>query len=367
MLLSVVLPLFNEAGVLDRLYREVRAALTECNCRAELVFVNDGSTDESAAALDELAARDPQVHVLHLSRNFGHQAAVQAGLRRARGDAVVVMDADLQDDPRAIPAFVHQWRAGYDVVYAVRTQRKESVGKRALFYAFYRLLNLVSSTPLPNDAGNFGLVDRRVVDSIVNLPEYDRFYPGLRRWVGFRQIGIPVERGRRHDSQPRVSLWGLVRLAKTAVFSFSSAPLWVFYGVSAMSLFVCGTFSAFTLYHKFVSGKAIPGWTSMIIVASLFGALNALGISVLGEYVVRIYDQVRARPRFIVARYVNSADHSDGLSAQEDLDQVRRDVSDMVQLAATGLSESGGSGSEFLRTAASSDGIAPSCGAHPVS
>jgi len=303
--ISVVVPLYNEAAVLRVLYEGVMRALERCGSQIELVFVNDGSTDASPGILDRLAAKDGRVQVLHLSRNFGHQAALQAGLAHARGDAVIVMDADLQDDPRALPEFVQQWRNGYDVVYAVRKKRQENIGKRALFYAFYRLLNAVSDTALPNDAGNFGLVDRRVLDSILELPEYDRFFPGLRRWVGFHQIGVPVARAARHDAHPRVSLLGLFRLAKTALFSFSSAPLGMFYGISAMSLAVCGTFASFALYHKLVTGLAIPGWTSMVIVASLFGALNALGISILGEYVVRVYDQVRGRPHYIIARRTN--------------------------------------------------------------
>jgi dolichol-phosphate mannosyltransferase len=304
-LISVVVPLYNEAGALRALYDGVIAALEPCGGQMELVFVNDGSTDASAGILDRLAAKDPRVHVLHLSRNFGHQSALQAGLAAAHGDAVIVMDADLQDDPTALPGFVRLWREGYDVVYAVRVNRKEGLIKRAMFYAFYRLLNAVSSTPVPNDAGNFGLIDRRVLDNLLDLPEYDRFFPGLRRWVGFHQVGLPVERAARHDARPRVSLAGLFRLAKTALFSFSSVPLAMFYGISAVSLAVCMFFATFALYHKLVTGLAIPGWTSIVVVAAFFGALNALGIGILGEYVVRVYDQVRGRPKYIIARRTN--------------------------------------------------------------
>jgi dolichol-phosphate mannosyltransferase len=299
--ISVVLPVFNEVAVIERLSGELLTSLDACECRAELVFVNDGSTDGSTEVLDALAARDTRIKVLHLSRNFGHQAAVHAGLLHARGDAVVVMDTDMQDEPRCLGQFVGKWREGYDVVYAERRNRKEGAVKRFLFFAFYRLLNLISSTRIPNDAGNFGLVDRRVAENIAGLGEADRYYPGLRCWVGYRQVGVPVERGARHDDRPRVSWWGLARLAKTALFSFSSAPLAFFYAVAAGSLVVCLVFIGFTLYHKLVTGLAIPGWTSTIAVASFFGALNALGIGVLGEYVVRIYDQVRGRPTFIVA------------------------------------------------------------------
>jgi dolichol-phosphate mannosyltransferase len=246
-----------------------------------------------------------RVKVIHLSRNFGHQPALLAGLQSASGDAVIVMDSDLQDDPAAIPRFLDQWEAGYDVVYAVRASRKENIVKRTLFHAFYRILQAMSQTPIPADAGNFGLIDRRVAIQVSSLPEHSRFYPGLRRWVGFRQTGVPVARNARHDKTPRVSFWGLVRLAKTAIFSFSNLPLLAFYAIAIASCCVCFGLSLFVLYHKVVTGLAIPGWTSGIIAASFFGTLNALGVAVLGEYVIGIYEQVRARPQYIVERSMN--------------------------------------------------------------
>ena len=269
-IVSVVLPVFNEVVVLDHLYRDVRDVLEREATPFEIVFVNDGSSDGSGELLDRLAKSDPRVNVVHLSRNFGHQAAVHAGLCQATGDAVVIMDSDMQDDPRALSAFLREWRAGYDVVYAIRHKRKEALWKRALFSAFYRVLNLVAETPIPNDAGNFGLVDRRVATVICQLGEQDRFFPGLRSWVGFRQKGLEVERARRRDGRPRVTLRGLFSLAKTAIFSFSSVPLMAFHGIALLSLTVCVLFTTFTLYHKFVTGLAVPGWTSMIIIASFF-------------------------------------------------------------------------------------------------
>ncbi len=307
-LISVVLPLYNEAAALATLFDQLDHALADCDCRGEVIFINDGSTDESGLLLDDLAARDARVRVIHFSRNFGHQAAVQAGLLHASGDAIVVMDSDLQDNPTAISTFLEKWRGGYDVVYAVRVHRKEGALKRWLFYAFYRVLNMIAQIAIPKDAGNFGLIDRKVALQIGHLSDRDRFFPGLRRWVGFRQVGVPVERFARHDGRPRVSFLGLWRLAKTAVFSFSAFPLTMFYAIAAVSLLVCVGLVTFTLYHKLFTGLAIPGWTSMTVTASFFGALNALGIGILGEYVIRIYDQVRARPLFIVARKVNFHD-----------------------------------------------------------
>jgi polyisoprenyl-phosphate glycosyltransferase len=305
---SVVLPVYNEREVLETLARGVSEAVAATGCEGEFVFVDDGSRDGSAEVLDRLAAADPRVRVLHLSRNFGHQAALQAGLSHARGDVVVVMDADLQDDPHAISRFLQKWREGYDVVYAIRTQRKEGAFKRLLFFGFYRVLNMVARIPMPPDAGNFGLVDRRVAQAIVRLFDRDRYYAGLRSWVGYRQIGVEVERGSRYDDRPRVSLFGLVRLAKSAIFSFSSFPLTVFYAIGTLSLAVFLGLAGFTLYHKLFTGLAIPGWTSITMATSFFGAMNALGIAVLGEYVIRIYEQVRSRPLYLVERRVNFPD-----------------------------------------------------------
>jgi dolichol-phosphate mannosyltransferase len=303
-LISIVLPVFNEAAVLGALFQQVALAIAAAGTNAEIVFVNDGSCDGSAEILDRLAATHHEVRVIHFSRNFGHQAAVQAGLAHATGDAVVLMDSDLQDSPTAIEQLLTKWQEGYDVVYALRVRRKECWPKRCLFSSFHRLMAAVASTKIPADAGNFSLIDARLVREIVALGERDRYLPGLRSWVGFRQTGVEVERNARYDEKPRVSLRGLWRLAKTAIFSFSTLPLSVFYtiGYAALGLFVALTVGC--LYLRIFTDLAIPGWTSYILSASFFGALNALGISMLGEYVVRIYDQVRGRPLYIVDRIV---------------------------------------------------------------
>jgi dolichol-phosphate mannosyltransferase len=303
-LLSIVLPVFNEVDILERLHARVSHAVRRAAMPFEIIYVDDGSSDGSSAQLDELVRRDSHVTVVHLSRNFGHQAAIQAGLCEARGDAVILMDSDLQDEPEAIQRFVEQWRAGFDVVYAIRADRKEALPKRLLFGGFYRLLSAIATTPLPLDAGIFGLMDRRVVAELLGLPERDRYLPGLRSWVGFRQTGIVVERHARYDDSPRVSLLGLFRLAKTAIFSFSTFPLTVFYVIGLSALTIFAGLATFSLFCKLFTNLAIPGWTSHILSASFFGALNALGVSILGEYVIRIYDQVRARPMCLVARRV---------------------------------------------------------------
>jgi len=304
-LVSVVLPVYNEEAALDPLCQRLRAALTACRTTYEIIFVDDGSTDGSAEALDRLAMQFAEVRVIHLSRNFGHQAAVHAGLAHARGDAVVLMDSDLQDSPEAIGQLLDAWQAGYDVAYAVRVHRKEWIAKRLLFAGFHRFLSSISRTPIPVDAGNFGLIDARVARTLLALGERDRYLPGLRSWVGFKQIGVPVERGARYDDHPRVSLRGLLHLAKTAVFSFSPLPLTMFSWLGMMALAMFLAVSSYSVYCRLFTNLAIPGWTSQLVAMSFFAALNALGISMLGEYVVRIYDQVRSRPMYLVDRTVN--------------------------------------------------------------
>lgn len=302
--LTVVLPVFNEQAVLRQLAESIET-LFALPISLEIIFVNDGSTDESASELDRLADEKPHVKVVHLSRNFGQQAAVQAGLLLGSGDVFAVMDSDMQDAPEAVPEMLEKWRHGYDVVYAVRTKRKETFLTVFLYHSFYKLLSMISTPSVPMDAGIFGLIDGRIAKILGRLPECDRFYPGMRSWIGFRQVGVEVERRSRYDKTPRQSLIDHFSLARTAIFSASSAPLFMFYALSAVSLLTFFGFAVFCCYHKFVTGLAIPGWTSNVMTACLFGSLNSLGIAILGEYVVRIYAQVRARPSFLIERTVN--------------------------------------------------------------
>ena len=339
-LVSVVLPVYNEAKILQELLSRLTDVLSTCRARWEVVFVNDGSSDASRTVLDGFADADSRVRVVHFSRNFGHQAAVQAGLAHAMGDAVVLMDSDMQDAPEAIHRFLSEWQNGYEVVYAVRTKRKENICKRMLFAGFHRFMSSIASPRMPSDAGNFGLIDARVARQIVALGERDRYLPGLRSWVGFRQIGVHVERNARYDNKPRVSLRGLCRLAKTAIFSFSTFPLTLFWwlGCSATAVFV--GLSGFCLYCRLFTTLTIPGWTSAVLIASFFGALNALGISILGEYVIRIYDQVRGRPLYVVdqTRNLNRPPLDNVLATSADEDSYH----DLLSQAAALLDMVGG-------------------------
>ncbi len=332
--ISIVLPLLNEESVLPRLLSDLKRTLNSVGCRWNIVLVNDGSTDGSVELIDAMAFADRRLKVVHLSRNFGQQPAVQAGLAYADGDAVVFMDSDGQDDPTAVREMITRWLDGDDVVYAVRFGRKEGLIKRFLFKAFYGVLHRIASVEIPRDAGNFSLVDRRVADLLVRMDENDRYLPGLRSWIGFRQSALQVERFARHDQRPRVTLFGLLRLAKNALFGFSRVPLQAFYGLALIAGIVCAASIGFTLYHRFVSGQAIPGWTSITSITAFFGAMNALGIAILGEYVSRIYDQVRNRPAFVVDRTCNleeamgpSESTIDFQDVLQELEQFRREIS----------------------------------------
>ena len=320
-LVSVILPVFNEVRILSELTAAIETALA--NTQFEIIYVNDGSRDGSENLLDELAAIKSHVKVLHLSRNFGQTSAVLAGLNSGTGNVFIVMDSDMQDDPSTIPRFLEKWREGFDIVYALRVKRKENFLKVLLFTAFYRILHKLSSFHIPLDAGNFGLIDGRAARLIMQFHESDRFYPGLRSWIGFRQIGIEIERNDRYDKQSRKSLVELFSLARTAVFSFSTIPLLIFYWLSIVSFLVFCGFSTFALYHKFITGLSIPGWTSMIMISCFFGSLNSLGIAILGEYIARIYDQVRARPAFIIKRMVNMSQASPNSSWESEFASVK--------------------------------------------
>lgn len=302
--LCVVVPAFNEALNLDELHREVSDVLRDSGLSWSMLFVDDGSSDATPDILARLRASDPRVAYLRLARNFGLQAALAAGLARAPGRAVVIMDADLQDDPSALRQFIARWQAGADVAYAVRTNRKESLVKRTMFKGFHALLSVLADIPIPRDAGTFALYDRRVVDHINALPERNRYLPGLRAWVGFEQVGIPVERRARRAGTPGQSPARLISLALDGVMSFSKAPLrlattlgFSVTALSAIALLV-------VVYWRFVQRSFPSGVGLATIALSLLflGGVQLLVIGVLGEYLGRVYDEVKQRPLFIVAK-----------------------------------------------------------------
>ncbi len=300
--LSVVVPLFNEQENLAELYRRLCESLHSPDDGLELVFVNDGSTDATRDLLDLLAATDPRVCAVHLSRNFGHQAAVCAGLQHASGSAVVVMDGDLQDPPEILPQFVATWRTGFDVVYAVRTKRKEGWLKRLGYFSFYRILNSVADQPMPLDSGDFCLMDRKVVQALLQLPERVRFVRGLRSFVGFRQTGLVYERDARAAGTPKYTLRKLVALAIDGLMNFSSFPLRaVVYCGLALALLSVGLVVGGAVW-AFMNQRIPAGWFIATTVVSLVGSLQLFGMGIVGEYIRRIFLEVKARPTYIVER-----------------------------------------------------------------
>jgi glycosyltransferase involved in cell wall biosynthesis len=299
--LSVVLPVFNERENLELLMSRLRTVLDAAMPGSfEVVFVDDGSRDGSAKTLDALAATDPRFKVIHLSRNFGHQAALQAGLDEASGDAVVLMDADLQDPPELLPGFIDEWRRGADIVYAVRTNRKEGLLKRAAYRLFYRSMNAIAHIDVPLDAGDFCLLDRKVVDILVALPEYNRFLRGLRAWVGFEQRGLPYERAARHGGKPKYTLRKLMGLALAGYVGFSAFPLRVAAWLGFAAIFVSAITVVWVLWAMVFDMATPRGWVSIMALMMFFGGIQFLILGVLGEYLGRVYDEVRRRPLYIV-------------------------------------------------------------------
>ncbi|MFH0909351.1 MAG: glycosyltransferase family 2 protein [bacterium] len=304
----MVIPVFNEAQTLPELHRRLMDVMASTGLAFELLFVNDGSIDHSGEIVRAFCAQDRRVKLIELSRNFGHRPALAAGIDRASGDAVVIMDGDLQDKPEVIADFVAKWREGYDVVYAVRTSRKENPLSRALFKAFYWLLVHVSGIRQPPDAGNFSLLDRRAAQVLKALPERNRYYPGLRAFIGFRQTGIPVDRDARFFGTSRVQFTGLIRLACDAVFSFSFAPLRLatYLGLAVAS---CAfLYLLVVLYYRLFTDQAITGWASTLGAILFLGGVQLVTLGVLGEYIGRIYDETKQRPYFIVAESLNMDD-----------------------------------------------------------
>jgi dolichol-phosphate mannosyltransferase len=298
--LSVVVPLFNEQENVAELYRRLVTALDALWLGYELVLVDDGSSDRTAVLLDELRRRDPRVAPLHLSRNFGHQPAISAGLARARGQAVIVMDGDLQDPPEVLGRFIERWREGYEVVYAVRTERRENFLKRAGYFLFYRLLRAVSELDIPLDSGDFCLMDRKVVDVINHLPERMRFVRGLRAFVGFRQVGMPYPRAAREAGKPKYTFPALARLAIDGLVSFSAAPLHLVTYLGLLSAGLAVLFLVWLLADAWRHEAAPPGWASVVVVVLFMSAVQLLSLGIVGAYVRRIFLEVKGRPTYIV-------------------------------------------------------------------
>jgi dolichol-phosphate mannosyltransferase len=315
--ISVVVPLYNEEENVGELYRRLCASLESLGVTFELVFVNDGSSDATPVILSKLHQEDPRLVVIHLSRNFGHQPAVCAGIDHACGKGVIVMDGDLQDPPEVLERFITPWRQGYEVVYAIRTKRKEGALKRAGYYLFYRLLHLISDLDIPLDSGDFCLLDRKVVEALKGLPERMRFVRGLRTFVGFRQTGVSYERAAREAGKPKYSFRALTRLAIDGLISFSSYPLRVvtYLGLTAVAL---SLLLAVWVIVDALSNSATPrGWASTLVVVLFMGAVQLISLGIIGEYIRRIFLEVKGRPTYIAGQIQKAALDAEGARMAE--------------------------------------------------
>ncbi|MCX6031329.1 MAG: glycosyltransferase family 2 protein [Chloroflexi bacterium] len=299
--ISVVAPVFNEEAILPEFYRRTSAALDKLGEPWELVLVNDGCRDRSPEIMVELHARDPRVKVVNFARNFGHQVAITAGADYARGDAVVVMDADLQDPPEVIPDLLAKWREGFEVVYAIRSERKgETWFKEFTAKAFYRIIYRITDIDIPMDAGDFRLMDRKVVDALKTMREKHRFMRGLSVWVGFRQTGVKYARAERFAGETKYPLKKMLRFALDGITSFSYLPLQVatYVGFVAAGLAVLGIIA--TIILRLSGSEAFYGQATTLVSVLFLGGVQLISLGIIGEYLGRIYDEVKGRPLYIV-------------------------------------------------------------------
>ncbi len=304
-LLSVVAPIYNEQELIEEFYGRVCAALEDLEF--ELILVDDGSSDESPAMLERLAANDPRVHVVFLSRNFGHQTALTAGLDHARGNAVVMLDADLQDPPELIPRMLDHWRAGCDVVYAVREQREgESRFKLTTARWFYRLFDKLAQVELEPNAGDYRLLDRKPLDALLSMRERSRFLRGMTVWVGYTQAAVPYRRDPRYAGETKYTVSKMLRFSLDAISSFSQRPL----QLATLLGFVISTLAFIAIPVVVllrVVGSYLPGFGTITIAVLLLGGIQLIAIGIIGEYVGRIYDEVKGRPLYLVRGVRNMA------------------------------------------------------------
>ena len=300
--ISVVLPVFNEESNIEELYNRLAPVLQNVG-PYEIVFVDDGSSDSSPEIILKLRQDDPSVKLLRFSRNFGHQAAISAGLEYSKGEAVVLMDSDLQDPPEILPDILEIWRSGVDVVYAVRKKRKENLVKRIAYFSFYRILQIVANIDIPLDSGDFCLLDRRVVEHLKAMPERNRFIRGLRSWVGFKQEPFYYSRDARYSGKAKYTFGKLLGLALNGIVSFSSLPLRLatYFGFLTFLggvLYVIYAVAAYMIY------QASPqGWTSLTVLFLLVGGVQLILLGAIGEYIGRMYDEVKQRPNYIIDEF----------------------------------------------------------------
>ena len=307
-LISIVSPMYFEEQVAEECYRRLTSVARDNNLRYEIIFVNDGSADRTLEILESLARKDRHVKVISFSRNFGHQAAITAGINKSMGDAIVIIDADLQDPPELIPCMIKLWKEGYDVVYAKRKKREgETWFKLLTARIFYRVLGRMANVFIPEDTGDFRLIDRKVADVIKRMPERNRFLRGMISWAGFKQIPIEYERCERYAGETKYPLKKMMRLALDGIFSFSSKPLKLMECLGLWIILIgVGAFAYTILKDAYGNSDFMQGWGLVLSCTIFIGGIQLLSVGVLGEYIARIYDESKGRPLYIIDREINT-------------------------------------------------------------
>lgn len=305
-MLSIIIPMYNEEAVVKACYMELTHTMKQYQWEYEFIFINDGSKDKTLLLLKEIAKVDLAVKVIDFSRNFGHQLAVTAGLSECSGQAAVIIDADLQDPPYVIKEMVDKWQQGYDVVYAKRKKRKgESFFKKISAKIFYRLLNSLSEIEIPMDTGDFRLIDRKVVEAFKQMPERNRFVRGMMSWIGFNQTYIEYEREERYAGVTKYPLKKMLHFAADGIVGFSTKPLKLVRRLGSITILVAIILAIYALSSKFIFRSVVTGWTSLMIAITFFSGVQLLSIGLLGEYIVRVYDESKNRPLYFIKEKIN--------------------------------------------------------------
>ena len=303
---SFVIPVYNEEANLDALYERLRALLPQLDGPSELIFVDDGSRDSSHDRLLDLQSDDERIRIVRFSRNFGHQVAITAGMDYSRGNAVIILDADLQDPPELVISMAALWRDGYDVVYAQRTERLgETWMKRTLASWFYQLQRRLAAVDMPENTGDFRLVDRRVIEAFRTMRESNRYVRGMFAWLGFRQTAVTFTRDPRHAGRPKYTFVKSLRLAADAMVSFSYTPLRVGLAIGVLTSLIAVGIGLWAIGAAMV-GHVVPGWASTVCLISLFGGIQLVVLGIMGEYIGRIYEEAKGRPLYVVQEAASS-------------------------------------------------------------
>ncbi|MGW8446244.1 glycosyltransferase family 2 protein [Bacillus wiedmannii] len=305
-LISVVVPMYFEEEVAQECYNRLKSVMLQNDINYEFVFVNDGSTDRTMEILSEIAANDYRTKIVNFARNFGHQIAVTAGIAAAKGDAIVIIDADLQDPPEVIPELIAKWEEGYEVVYAKRKQRKgETWFKLLTAKYFYKFLNYMSDIDIPKDTGDFRIIDRKVADVFNQMTERNRFIRGMMSWVGFRQTYVEYERDERFAGETKYPLKKMIKFASDGIIAFSTKPLRIVMTLGLLSVLISIIVLLYTITVKIIGTGTQTGWAFIMVAITFFSGIQLLGLGIVGQYIARIYDESKNRPIYIVKETIN--------------------------------------------------------------